>query len=163
MAGRVAGQGGGKPAGEAVGTRPFDDDLGDGSDQPYRRLGVDGLKIGAAPDELPGMPAGLLEQDGARPSEAGAVEVRLLGFEQRLQPHQPLCLDRIGDLVGLIGRRRSRPRAVLERIGRGVAHFIHDPQGCLEIFLGLAGETEMKSPLIAISGRTVRILSIIAR
>ena len=57
-----------------------------------------------------------------------------------LQPLQPVVHDLAGNLVLHHCGGGARPRAVLERISRGVTHHIDDAQRGLKILLCLPGE-----------------------
>ena len=71
-----------------------------------------------------------------------SIERQLVSADALLQPLQPLVHDLARNLVLHHCRRSPRPGAILERISRGVAHFVDDAQRRLEVLLGLAGEAD---------------------
>ena len=87
------------------------------ADELRRRRGVHRLQVGRPPDELARMPPRPFKQNRQKPPDASPAERGLLGFEQILQPRQPLDLHRVGHLIGELLGGRAGPRTVLERVG----------------------------------------------
>ena len=91
-----------------------DDQANDGAGSFDGVVYMNGLHIGAAPDQLSRLAARTVQQHRQYPAYAGTVEGQLLGVQNVLQGLQAFVFDRIGDL-GIHGRSRgSRPPAVFE-------------------------------------------------
>src|SRR3982075_913594 len=124
--------------GEAVRLDGADHDRHDLADAIRCGFGMNALQIGAAADQLAGMPPRLFEQHRQDTPQAAFVEGALLSLQHGLQRREPLRLDRLRYLVGGSRRRRSRPRRVFEREGLREADLRDEMEGRPEIIVALA-------------------------
>src|SRR5262249_4880686 len=127
-----------KLAKQAVGAGARDRHGHDLADQRGGRHRLHRLQVGRAADQLPPQAARLLAQHLAGGADARLVEGGLTAVDLGLQAGEALDLGGVVDLVVALGRRRARPRRILEREGARVADLADDRQRRGEILLGLA-------------------------
>ena len=94
-----------------------------------------------ASDDLAGVAPLALEQHLGVAADLVGIEAGLGGAQRRLEPGEPLCLHRFGNLW-LRCCRRAGARAVLERERRSVADLVDDAERVGEVRFRLAGEAD---------------------
>ena len=85
-------------------------------------------------------------------ADAGSIERRLLAVDELLQLRETLIHRRRVDRPLHLRRRRTRPRRILERVGRSVTDLLDQREGRGEIVIGFDGNPTMKSDENAMSG-----------
>src|SRR3984893_52916 len=118
---------------------------------PYRRNFADQgvwchdlnrLQIWGSADDLARMTPRFFEQDIEGALNTVAIESRGITVDRGLHTAEPFQFRILSDLIRYGRSRRSGTRRVFEREGSGIADFVNEREGRLDVLFALAGETD---------------------